>query len=305
MALTLAEAAKLSNDVLLKGVIETTVKDSPILQKMPFIEIVGNALTYNRENAAATAGFYDVGDTWTESTPTFTQLTASLKILGGDADVDNYVKATRSNVQDVEAAIIELKAKALRHKFEDTFIYGNTSTDAKAFDGIRKLIDTATASAQVVACGASGATLTLAMVDQLIDAIKGQKPDLLLMSKRSRRKITSLMRAVAGWEQKFDEAGNLVQLYNGIPLGTSDWILDTHTVSGSVETAVTGSTSSVIYALCFGEGAVAGISAPGLMKVESLGSLETKDASRTRIKWYTGLADFSVVKRAALIGVQD
>ncbi len=45
MALTLTEAAKLSNDVLLIGVIETIIKDSPIIQKLPFIEIVGNGLT--------------------------------------------------------------------------------------------------------------------------------------------------------------------------------------------------------------------------------------------------------------------
>lgn len=31
MALTLAEAAKLSNDVLLAGVVETIIKDSPVL----------------------------------------------------------------------------------------------------------------------------------------------------------------------------------------------------------------------------------------------------------------------------------
>ena len=52
MALTLTEASKLSNDVLLSGVIETIVNESPVLQHMPFIEIVGNSLTYNRENAA-------------------------------------------------------------------------------------------------------------------------------------------------------------------------------------------------------------------------------------------------------------
>src|SRR3989338_7910579 len=109
MALTLAEAAKLSNDVLLTGVIETVIQDSPVLQVMPFIEIVGNGLTYNRENAAATAAFFDVGDTWTESTPTFTQITATLKILGGDADVDQYVATTRSNAQDIEAAGLERK----------------------------------------------------------------------------------------------------------------------------------------------------------------------------------------------------
>ena len=48
MALTLAEASKLSNDMLLQGVVETIVKDSPILRKLPFIEIVGNGLTYNQ-----------------------------------------------------------------------------------------------------------------------------------------------------------------------------------------------------------------------------------------------------------------
>ena len=41
MALTLVEASKLSNDVLLTGVVETIIKDSPILQSLPFIEVVG------------------------------------------------------------------------------------------------------------------------------------------------------------------------------------------------------------------------------------------------------------------------
>lgn len=62
MALTLNESAKLSNDVLLSGVVETIVNESPVLQHLPFIEIVGNSLTYNRENAAPTVAFYDVGD---------------------------------------------------------------------------------------------------------------------------------------------------------------------------------------------------------------------------------------------------
>ena len=63
MALTLTDGARLSNDVLLEGVIETVINDSPVLQRMPFIEIVGNGLTYNRENVPATAEFHSVGDT--------------------------------------------------------------------------------------------------------------------------------------------------------------------------------------------------------------------------------------------------
>jgi len=292
--------------MLLQGVVETIVKDSPILQQLPFIEIVGNVLTYNQEKTLPTIDFYDVGDTWTESTPTFEQKTASLKIMGGDADVDNFLKATRSNIQDLEAAVVELKAKALRDKFEDTFIYGNATSNPKQFDGLRKLIDTTTAGSQVIAMGPTGATLTLGKLDELIDAVKGGKPALLLMSRRSRRKLNALVRAAGGMiETDRDNWGNFIQLWDGIPIGVNDWILDTHVLSGSVETATTGGTCSTIYAFQMGEGALCGLTSPGHLTVEPIGSLETKDASRTRIKWYCSLALFSSIKAAALIGVQD
>ena len=305
MSLTLIEGAKLSNDVLKVGVIETIIKDSPILQKLPFVEIIGNALTYNRENVMASAGWYAVGDVWTESTPTFTQLEAVLRILGGDADVDNYIKTTRSNIQDVEAAIVELKSKSVLHEFERCFIYGNNATNVKEFTGIRMLIDTTAASAQVIVKGATGLTLTLAHVDELIDAVKGGKPDLLLMSRRSRRHITQLVRAASAQliESGKNEYGEWTERYCGVPIAISDWVLDTHTVAGSVETSTTTGAASVIYALCFGEGALEGLQGGGGIQVEKKGNLETKDASRTRIKWYVSLADFCTVKRAALIGV--
>jgi hypothetical protein len=306
MALTLNEAAKLSNDMLLQGVVETIVHDSPILLRLPFIEIVGNVLTYNQEKTLPTIDFYDVGDTWAESTPTFEQKTANLKIMGGDADVDNFLKATRSNIQDLEAAVVELKAKALRDKFEDTFIYGDSTANAKQFDGLRKLINTTTASSQVIAMGPTGATLTLAKLDELIDVIKGGNPDLLLMSRRSRRKLNALVRAAGGMiETDRDNWGNFIQLWDGIPIGVNDWILDTHVLTGSVETATTGGTCSTIYTFQMGEGALCGLTSPGHITVEPIGSLETKDASRTRIKWYCSLALFSSIKAAALIGVQD
>jgi hypothetical protein len=273
---------------------------------MPFIEIVGNVLTYNQEKTLPTIDFYDVGDSWSESTPTFEQKTATLKIMGGDADVDNFLKATRSNIQDLEAAVVELKAKALRDKFEETFIYGDSSVNAKQFDGLKKLVDTGTAGDQLIAMSDTGSTLTLAKLDELIDAVKGGKPALLLMSRRSRRKLNALVRASGGMiETDRDKWGNFVQLWDGIPIGVNDWILDTHTLSGGVETNTTGGTCSTIYAFQMGEGALCGLTGPGHLTVEPIGSLETKDASRTRIKWYCSLALFSSIKSAALIGVKD
>jgi hypothetical protein len=306
MALTLAEASKLSNDMLLQGVVETIVKDSPILQQLPFVEIVGNGLTYNQEKTLPSIDFYDVGDTWNESTPTFEQKTANLKIMGGDADIDNFIKSTRSDIQDLETAVVELKAKALRDKFEETFIYGNATTNAKQFDGLKKLIDTGTASSQVIAMGDTGDTLTLDKLDELIDAVKGGKPNLLLMSRRSRRKINALIREAGGMiETERDNWGNFIQLWDGVPIGVNDWILDTHVLSGGVETATTGGDCSTIYAFQMGEGALAGLTSPGHLQAEPIGSLETKDATRIRIKWYVSLALFSSIKAAALIGAQD
>jgi hypothetical protein len=294
VALTLAEASKLSNDVLLTGVVETIIKDSPILQSLPFIEIVGNGLTYNRENAAATAAFYDVGDTWSESTPTFTQITATLKIVGGDADIDNFLIATRSNLQDLEAAVVQLKAKAVQQKFEDTFVNGDTGSDAKAFDGVDKL----TESGQTLSMGVNGATLTLAKLDELIDLIKGGKPNVLLMSKRSRRSLNNLARTAGGFlETDRNEFGQMVQYYDGIPVGVCDYISDAKTVG-------TSNDCSTVYAVQLGEGALSGLTSPGGLQVERVGSLETKDATRTRIKWYVSLALFNTLKLAKLVGVR-
>ncbi|MDQ3780472.1 MAG: hypothetical protein M3354_08010 [Chloroflexota bacterium] len=45
--------------------------------------MTGTAVVYNREATMPAASFYNVGDTWTEATPTFTPVTAELKILGG------------------------------------------------------------------------------------------------------------------------------------------------------------------------------------------------------------------------------
>ena len=357
MAITLAEASKLSNDILLIGVIETIIKDSPILDRLPFIEIVGNGLTYNREKTLPVVAWYNENAQWgAETPPTFTQVTAGLEILGANADVDNFIKATRSNLQDVEAAVIELNAKAIRHEFEETVINGLGTTNSKDFAGLDALLpvhsdwaaDTAYAlgdyvhpttwaglryectvagtshatteptwptvegetvvdegvtwtcrRSQLVSMGTNGGTLTLSMLDELIDKVLGGKPDLLLMSRRSRRKLNALSRAAGSYLQtERDEWGRFIELYNGIPIGINDWIADTKTVGTSTD-------CSTIYAFQMGEGALCGLSAPGLISVERVGQLESYDATRTRIKWYCGLALFSEIKLGRLIGVRD
>ena len=313
MSLTLAESAKLTQDVLLRGVIETILKESPILQVMPFVHIEGNGLTYNREKALNGATWYAPLGNWTSTTaPEFDKLTDTLCILGRNADLDKFIVQTRQNIQDIEAVVLELAAKSLRHEFERAIVYGTTgmyltgqSNDANMINGLIVKIATKTASAQVIAAGATGATLTMGMLDRLHDAVLGGKPDCFMMSKRSRRKIMDLCRA-AGFAIEVDrnEWGTYIERWNGVPIFINDWILDTHQLASSLETHATGGACSTIYALRFGEGAVCGATNGGI-QIENVGTLEAKDATRHRLKWYCSMVDFNVVARAALIGVQD
>src|SRR5690349_13070356 len=221
--MTKAEAAKLTNDLLVRGVIETIVKESQVLALLPFMEVTGTAVTYNREATMPAASFYDIGDTWAEATPTFTQVTTSLKIVGGDADVDNFLQAAYADPNDIEAETIASRAKAVAHKFLDAFYNGDVATDAKSFDGLTKAIPTG----QTVAAGSNGGNLTLDLLDQMIDAVKPGRPDALLLSKRTRRKLSTLRRASGNLlETDVDQFGRRALFYDGIPLVVDDFISD-------------------------------------------------------------------------------
>ncbi len=280
MALSLVESAKLSQDLLQRGVIETILEDSPVLQALPFITVEGNSYRYNQENTLGGAGFFAVNGAWTEGTATFTEKTANLAILGGDADVDNFIQRTRSNVTDQRAVQTQLKAKSIARKFEEAFVIGDVLFDPNSFDGVRKL----TPAAQTIAPGANGGSLTLALVDQLIDLVKGGKPDMLLMSKRTRRKLKSLLQASNHYVERGETAfGRMVMAYDGILVEASDWLPDDETLG-------TGTNLSSIYALHFGEAdGLVGLQ-NGSIEAVDIGQLESKDAARVRLRWYVGLA---------------
>ena len=292
MALTLVDAARLTTDMLLRGVIETILEDSPVLQVLPFETIHGNSLKYDMEVSPGTASFYAVNATWTEGAATFATRTTNLAILGGDVDVDNFLSRTMSDQNDQRATQIAMKAKAVRRAFETAFVTGDSATDPNSFDGLRKLVP----ASQTLDAGANGAALTLSMLDQLIDMVRGGKPDLLLMSRRSRRKLKSLLQASAHYVETGDQFGRRVMLYDGIPVVHSDFVPDDEALGS-------GTALSSIYALSFGFGDALGGLQNGSIEAIEVGQLESKDAVRTRIRWYCGLALFRDNACARLRGI--
>lgn len=307
MALTLTEANKLSNDMLLAGIVATIVKESPLLAMLPFEEIVGNALTWNRENAMAGMGWNAVGGTWVEGTNTVTQKTIGLKIIGGDADVDNFLAATRRDTQDLAATVLEQKAKAFAHEFERVFWYGSIDADANEFDGVHELIqEDATAQDINIGSGSTPAALALSDIDELIDLIKPGKPDALFCSRRTRRGISVYARSLTSpINYEPNELGQRVMFYDGIPLFTSDFITDTETISSGAWATETGGASSSMFALKFGPGLLTGLRNGPLPTIEDIGALETKDARRYRVKGYCAAALFQPTAIARIDGISS
>jgi HK97 family phage major capsid protein len=294
MALTKVEAAKLTQDMMLRGVIETVITESMILELLPFMDVTGTSLTYNREATMPAATFYDVGDTWTEATPTFTQVTAPLRIMGGDADVDNFLQQTYADPNDLEAEVIASRAKSVAYKYNATFITGDSAVDTKSFDGLAKAVPVS----QRIEPGANGGALTLDLMDQLIDLVKPGRPDALLMSKRSRRKLSALRRASGNLlEVDRTDFGRRALFYDGIPIVVDDNQPDNEVLGTS------GAVTSSLYAVKFGVGVgVMGLQ-NGEIDIEEIGELETKDATRWRIKWYASMAVFSELGVSRLRGI--
>jgi hypothetical protein len=301
MAVTLAQSAVLSSNMIQRGVIQTFIEESPVLDRLPLMEIEGNAYAYRRELSLPGIAFRAVNAAYTESTGAFSELTETLAIMGGEADVDRFIQQTRSNFEDQRAAQLRLKTKALAYKFNETFFEGDITVDVNSFDGLRKRLT----GNQVVTAGANGAALTLDMLDDLISRVIGG-PDVLYANAFTIRKINALLRA-SGVTVLADNLGTfrrLITSYAGIPIidpgvgadGTTD-------ILAFDETQGASSITASVYAVRFGEEEfVSGLTNGGVM-VDDLGLLETKPAYRTRVEFYVGMGVFNGKAAARLKGI--
>src|SRR5690625_1155254 len=286
MALTLPEAAKLSTDVLQRGVIETFARESAVLEMLPFMDIEGNAYRYNQEKTLPGVGCRGVNEAYYESTGIVNQLSEGLVIAGGDADVDRYIVQTRGNVNNQRAIQTAMKVKALSLTWTDTFFNGDTGSDANAFDGLKKRLT----GGQVIEAGENGEKLSIMMLDELIDSVEGE-PDVLYVSKAMRREIKALIQGHHGYDEGgYDAFGRKVMTYGGIPIRPIESNAQGAPILGFNETQGTAEETASIYAVKFGpEEYVSGLQNGGI-DVRDLGELDEKPVYRTRFEWFNGLA---------------
>lgn len=300
MALLKAEAEKLSNNQLIKGVITEIIDRDAMLQLVPFVQSFSKAYVYNRENALPTVDFADPNDTVNEDAATFTEVTTNLRILIGDVDVDKFLDKTMGDTNDQTAIQLAQKVKALRRTFQSAIINGDNSVNAKQFDGLKKLI----VSGQQLTAGANGAALTLDMLDELKDMVP-LGVDAYIMRPGTLRAWKQLVRASGGTVPNHVMLSNFtgqdIPAHDGIPILVNDFV-------GGADTQGSNNNTCSIYAVRFNEadgfhGLYGGDNAG--FDVEPIGTVQNKDANRFRVKWYVGAALKSTKSAARLKGVTN
>lgn len=267
LTLTLADSLKLTTDTLQAGVIETLATESKILARLPFMNIEGSGYSYNVETELSDVQFRDVGEVIAAGKVGLEQRTEALKILADEAIIDTFQVAVYSNINDLMAIEVQLKTKAIAHKFEKTFISGDSDKNAKEFDGIDK---------RLIAGQKLAATSDLFKdVRKLRNMVQGT-PDAYIMNKDMLVDLEAEYKNYITWSR--NEFGVPMASFGGIS------ILD-------VEPEVLP--EAVIYAVKFGpKEAVCGLQNGGV-QVKALGETDSAPQFKTRIEWFVSLAVFN------------
>lgn len=302
MALNLIEAAKRYSNPIEAAIVEMFPQNSDILTALPFNNIQGSAMRYNREETLPGVGFRGVNEAYSESTGVLNPQVEPLVIAGGDLDVDKFILETMGQSQ--RAVQEAMKVKALARRWDETFIKGDNASEPREFDGLQARL----VGSQKIAAGstANGTALSLAKLDELIDAV--ENPTHLIMNKAMRRRLSAAARSqtVGGYITYEQGAfGRRVTRYNDLPILIADQDETGTDILGFNEAATSGTaTATSIYCVSFTEGMMTGIQS-SMMMVTDLGELETKPVKRTRVEWYTGIAIFHARAAARLWSIAD
>ena len=299
MPLLEVEAEKLSIEDRQRGIIEEIIDKDELFALMPFTQSLDLNYSYVREKTAAGGAWFSAYEDLEESASEFDPVNVMLKRIAGQVDIDNFQAEVQSNLNDQVAIQLAQKAKGVGRDFRNALVNGDSGTNAKTFDGLKKL----TPASQTVFAGTNGGAISFTALDELKDAVK-LGADALMMKQGTWRAIRSLNRSMGGNMADhimMDNFGFPMRVYDGTPVIINDFLPDD-------EVRGTSSVTTSVYAMRLNEvdgfhGVYGGPSAG--FRMENVGLLQGKDATRWRIKWYVAAALKATHSVARLGGITN
>ena len=303
-SVTLVESAKLTQNMLVRGIIQNIIEVNPLFDDMPFLPIQSNALVFDRENTLGDVQETGIGGTITANNPaTFTEITARLIRIVGDVEVDNLIESTRSDSGMSQTDTqITAKTKEMGRRYQTLMINGLGVSNQ--FPGMSLLC----APTQKVDTGVNGGAFSFDILDEMLSLVtaKDGTVDWIMMPRRTMNSFRRARRVLGGTTPDHIETSNgrNVMQYEGIPVYRNDFLPINQTKG-------TGSNQTTIYCGTWDDGSESN----GLVGLTSMrdagisliqvGQMEGQDTTKWRLRWYCGMTLFNEKALACADGITD
>jgi hypothetical protein len=307
MAYTLVQYAKDLDDPLVKGVVQTMLRQSDLLSVVPFENHGALEAKGKRWKTLPTAGFRKINDGYSEGGGTTEEISFGLKPMGGDVDFDKiFTDYTSGYVQDPKASQTKMKARAVASVFNEYFILGSPTYDEDGFVGLDYIVDSLP-SRQKIVVGSAGtphdATASDAKTHALLDALHEASDavggaDAFFCNRAMRLGIASLLRRSGLLTTAKDQFDRTIYEFDGAPIIDVGLQRDqsTEIITDTRDPGDGGNDTTSIFVAKFDmEEGVHGVQLNDLTSYWVGGEgheLEDKPAKRVRIDWVTGLTCF-------------
>lgn len=227
MAMTLEQMKVGMSDKLAQQVIDTFIRESEILELMPFDNCVspdgsGSTLTYGyiQEQFPSTTAFRALNTEYTPNEATQVKKTVDLAIFGGAFAIDRVLKSAEGKYNNMAYQLTQ-KIKAAVGTFHNAMINGDSSSIANSFDGLDKFLvgqSTEINTDSYIDLSTMDKVKANADVfyEYLINLITDVNADAIMVNKNLRSKIQTVAR-ILGYKTETEEAfGRRVTNIDGV-----------------------------------------------------------------------------------------
>lgn len=194
---------------------------SPLWNIIRKIPADGYAYAYREQNGLPVASFgAELGALPAAQNATYVERTVPIKSIYVRGELSGQIiEASRTLVNILEREI-ENSAMGMVRTLEQKIVSGDSVAQPNEFDGLAKWITTTVDGTDTGgATGGADGPLSLALLDQLIDAPPGGEPTHLIMSKAMRRKLWSILQPQVRYMDQVEiEGGFRVPSYGGLPI---------------------------------------------------------------------------------------
>ena len=302
MALTLAQfKAMFPDDPLRTGLVDSFAEASAILQLLNFIPVDGFGYQYGEISKLPGIGFRNINGTYTDSEGMINPKSEKLVPFGGSIKTDQWMVDLRGG--RARSTQIAQKIRAAGLFFDKSFFTGDSASDPKAFDGLQARVNVT--GGQCITAGTNGAALTLAMLNEALDAVRGPNSGKVIhCNKTVRRKITALVLAASGGAGVRDAQAQLME-YDGARIVPIEEDHEGNEILPFTETCGNSSLTTSLYVVRYGgptdESDVQGLANEGLFKTRQ--PVNMGEYVRDVIEALVGLGIFHGKSVARLRGI--